>query len=77
VFLRRGGYDRCVAVGHGLQRGASIVIPNLTTFRIRTLQEIYLGKACVNESVDAVATGMLVAGKGRHGRSAKRRWLGA
>jgi biotin synthase len=37
----------------GLQRGANIVMPNLTPTHYRTLYEIYPGKACINETADA------------------------
>jgi biotin synthase len=36
----------------GLQRGANIVMPNLTPSRYRALYEIYPEKACVNETAD-------------------------
>jgi biotin synthase len=36
----------------GLQRGANIVMPNLTTPRYRALYEIYPEKACVNETAE-------------------------
>jgi biotin synthase len=37
---------------HGLQRGANIVMPNLTPPQYRALYEIYPDKACVNETAD-------------------------
>ena len=36
----------------GLQRGANIVMPNLTPPRYRVLYEIYPGKACINETAE-------------------------
>ena len=36
----------------GLQRGANIVMPNLTPRRYRALYEIYPEKACVNETAE-------------------------
>ncbi|MCX7009070.1 MAG: [FeFe] hydrogenase H-cluster radical SAM maturase HydE, partial [Kiritimatiellaeota bacterium] len=33
----------------GLQRGANIVMPNVTPLKYRTLYEIYPGKACIQE----------------------------
>jgi biotin synthase len=37
----------------GLQRGANVVMPNLTPTRFRTLYEIYPDKACIGETADA------------------------
>jgi biotin synthase len=37
----------------GLQRGANVVMPNLTPLRYRRLYEIYPGKACVSETGEA------------------------
>ena len=37
----------------GLQRGANVVMPNLTPPRYRTLYEIYPGKACIHETAEA------------------------
>jgi biotin synthase len=34
----------------GLQRGANVVMPNLTPLRYRQMYEIYPGKACVSET---------------------------
>lgn len=39
----------------GLQRGANIVMPNLTPVRYRELYEIYPGKACISETADQCA----------------------
>jgi biotin synthase len=39
----------------GLQRGANVVMPNLTPPLYRSLYEIYPGKACVNETAEACA----------------------
>ena len=36
----------------GLQRGANIVMPNLTPPKYRGLYEIYPDKACVNETAE-------------------------
>jgi biotin synthase len=36
----------------GLQRGANVVMPNLTPVRYRSLYEIYPGKACVGETAE-------------------------
>ena len=36
----------------GLQRGANIVMPNLTPPKYRVLYEIYPDKACVNETAE-------------------------
>ena len=36
----------------GLQRGANIVMPNLTPPKYRVLYEIYPGKACINETAE-------------------------
>jgi biotin synthase len=37
----------------GLQRGANVVMPNLTPVQYRALYEIYPGKACVSETAEA------------------------
>lgn len=37
---------------HGLQRGANIVMPNLTPVAYRAKYEIYPGKACITESAE-------------------------
>jgi 2-iminoacetate synthase len=47
--------DRARGRELGLQRGANIVMPNLTPVRYRELYEIYPGKACVNETATACA----------------------
>jgi biotin synthase len=57
----------------GLQRGANVVMPNLTPPQYRPLYEIYPGKACVRETADlcqACVTGRIesigrTVGKGR------------
>lgn len=36
----------------GLERGANVVMPNLTPSRYRALYEIYPGKACIHESAE-------------------------
>ncbi|MBK8164533.1 MAG: [FeFe] hydrogenase H-cluster radical SAM maturase HydG [bacterium] len=47
--------DRAQGRELGLQRGANVVMPNLTPLRYRELYEIYPGKACVNETAEACA----------------------
>ena len=47
--------DRARGRELGLQRGANVVMPNLTPVRYRELYEIYPGKACVNETAAACA----------------------
>jgi biotin synthase len=42
----------------GLQRGANIVMPNLTPPRYRVMYEIYPAKACINETSQACAACM-------------------
>jgi biotin synthase len=37
----------------GLQRGANVVMPNLTPLKYRALYEIYPGKACIAETAEA------------------------
>jgi biotin synthase len=37
----------------GLQRGANVVMPNLTPLQYRALYEIYPGKACIHETASA------------------------
>jgi len=37
----------------GLQRGANVIMPNLTPSKYRALYEIYPDKACVNETAEA------------------------
>ena len=37
----------------GLQRGANVVMPNLTPLKYRRLYEIYPAKACITETSDA------------------------
>ncbi|HBF35634.1 TPA: [FeFe] hydrogenase H-cluster radical SAM maturase HydE [Candidatus Sumerlaeota bacterium] len=39
----------------GLERGANVVMPNLTPVKYRALYEIYPGKACITETADACA----------------------
>lgn len=51
----------------GLQRGANVVMPNLTPPAYRALYEIYPGKACVHETAEACA-GCLPARIRRIGR---------
>ena len=51
----------------GLQRGANVVMPNLTPPPYRALYEIYPGKACVGETAEACA-GCLPARIRRIGR---------
>jgi biotin synthase len=40
----------------GLQRGANIVMPNLTPPQYRVMYEIYPNKACINETSEACAS---------------------
>lgn len=40
----------------GLQRGANIIMPNLTPLKYRALYEIYPDKACVGETAEACRT---------------------
>ena len=40
---------------HGLERGANVVMPNLTPERYRVRYEIYPGKACLHETAEACA----------------------
>lgn len=66
---------------HGLQRGANVVMPNLTPPEYRKLYEIYPGKAAVHETADALAANVLsliarlgrTVGKGPGGRAATTR----
>jgi biotin synthase len=46
---------------HGLQRGANIVMPNLTPPRYRVKYEIYPAKACIEETAEQCA--MCLAGR--------------
>jgi len=43
---------------HGLERGANVVMPNLTPPEYRVLYEIYPGKAAVHETADDLAAGV-------------------
>jgi len=63
----------------GLQRGANVVMPNLTPLQYRRLYEIYPEKACLNESAD-IGHERIVAslrsigrapGRGQGGRGSK------
>jgi biotin synthase len=40
----------------GLQRGANVVMPNLTPVKYRALYEIYPGKACITETAEQCRT---------------------
>lgn len=55
----------------GLQRGANVVMPNLTPVRYRALYEIYPAKACVDETGDACnnCLRLRLAAIGRHSGS--------
>jgi biotin synthase len=53
----------------GLQRGANVIMPNLTPARYRRLYEIYPEKACLSETADACRQG-LAAGLQQLGREA-------
>jgi biotin synthase len=52
---------------HGLQRGANVVMPNLTPLEYRAKYEIYPEKAAVHESAEAINAGIveLLAALGR------------
>ncbi|HYG34134.1 MAG TPA: [FeFe] hydrogenase H-cluster radical SAM maturase HydE [Clostridia bacterium] len=64
----------------GLQRGANVLMPNLTPIQYRRLYQIYPAKACIEESGDAcngclrarLATLGRHVGRGPGGRSSKR-----
>ena len=52
---------------HGLQRGANVVMPNLTPLEYRAKYEIYPEKAAVHETAEAINAGIveLLASLGR------------
>ena len=52
---------------HGLQRGANVVMPNLTPLREREMYEIYPEKAAVHETAEAINNSImaLLAALGR------------
>jgi len=52
----------------GLQRGANVVMPNLTPLQYRPLYQIYPAKACLNEVAEACngCISMRIAALGRH-----------
>jgi biotin synthase len=52
----------------GLQRGANVVMPNVTPVRYRRLYEIYPAKACIDETGDACSSCLRarIATLGRH-----------
>jgi biotin synthase len=52
----------------GLQRGANVVMPNVTPLRYRKLYEIYPAKACIDETGDACSNCLRarIAVLGRH-----------
>jgi biotin synthase len=52
----------------GLQRGANVVMPNLTPLQYRRLYEIYPAKACIDETGDACSSCLRfrIATLGRH-----------
>ena len=52
----------------GLQRGANVVMPNLTPVQYRRLYQIYPAKACIDETADACSgcLTMRIAALGRH-----------
>ncbi len=51
--------DPAAGRAHGLQRGANVIMPNLTPPDYRKLYEIYPGKAAVHETADALAANVL------------------
>ena len=59
--------DRESGRAHGLQRGANVVMPNLTPPEYRAKYEIYPEKAAVHETVEAINAGIvgLLASLGR------------
>jgi biotin synthase len=59
--------DPSAGRAHGLERGANVVMPNLTPPEYRVLYEIYPGKAAVHETADnlAAATIALIGRLGR------------
>jgi biotin synthase len=65
----------------GLQRGANVVMPNVTPLRYRRLYEIYPAKACIDETGDAcsnclrvrIATLGRYIGSGPGGRGAEKK----
>ena len=52
----------------GLERGANVIMPNLTPTKYRALYQIYPDKACINETADACHTCI----KGRIGALGRR-----
>jgi biotin synthase len=52
----------------GLQRGANVVMPNLTPLQYRRLYEIYPAKACIDETGDACSSCLRarITALGRH-----------
>ncbi len=51
----------------GLERGANVIMPNLTPVKYRAMYEIYPGKACVGETAEACNSclGIRIASIGR------------
>ena len=70
---------------HGLQRGANVVMPNLTPLEERERYEIYPEKAAVHETAEAINESLMAllgsldrtVGTGAGGRGATRRQAGA
>ena len=69
----------------GLQRGANVVMPNVTPAKYRVLYEIYPGKACINETAQICRACMetrirsigRLLGQGPGGRNAPRIYVQA
>jgi biotin synthase len=59
--------DRAAGRAHGLQRGANVVMPNLTPVEYRQKYEIYPEKAAVHETAEAINASIheLLSGLGR------------
>jgi biotin synthase len=59
--------NKAAGRSHGLQRGANVVMPNLTPVEYRAKYEIYPEKAAVHETAEAINAGLmtLLASLGR------------
>ncbi len=51
--------DKAAGRVHGLERGANVVMPNLTPLECRAKYEIYPEKAAVHETAEAINTGIM------------------
>jgi biotin synthase len=51
--------DKDAGRAHGLQRGANVVMPNLTPLEYRTRYEIYPEKAAVQETAEVINAGIV------------------